>query len=212
MPETSSQPSPARLEAFSDGVIAVIITIMVLEFHAPHEPGPVAFAEAILPTLAVYALSFTFTGIYWVNHHHLVDRLHRIDMAILWANLFFLFCLSLLPFCTSYTLAQHFSSFSVAVYAASLLLSGVGFLTLSKTIFIHQRRHGSTGTELEAAIQQAEWRKGLLSLAMYVCAIPLAYWHPAVAALDLCCTTLVWIIPGFLIRAAHENCSTTGAI
>jgi uncharacterized membrane protein len=208
----SENPTPARLEAFSDGVIAVIITIMVLEFKSPHDPRPIAFFAAFLPTLAVYALSFTFTGIYWVNHHHLVDRLHRIDAAILWSNLFFLFCLSLLPFCTGYALEQHFNSFSVAVYAAELLLAGTGFLTLSHAITRHQHRHGQTPTDLEASIQQAEWRKGLLSLTLYACAIPLAFWHPAAAAAIILLTTAIWILPGFLIPAAHQNCSTTGAI
>jgi uncharacterized membrane protein len=206
------QPTPARLEAFSDGVIAVIITIMVLEFKLPHQSGPAAFAAAILPTLAIYAFSFTFTGIYWINHHHLVDRLKRVDAAILYSNLFFLFALSLLPFCTSYALSERFDSFSVAVYAGSLLLSGIGFLSLSKAITRHQRRHGTLRTELEAALQDAEWRKGLLSLTMYAAAIPLAFWHPLFAMADISLNTLVWVLPGFLTRAGHESCSTTGAI
>jgi uncharacterized membrane protein len=92
--------SPARLEAFSDGVIAVIITIMVLELKVPHQDG-LAGLYAVLPTLAVYLLSFTFTGIYWINHHHLVHRTDEADSLILYANLAFLFTLSLLPFCTS---------------------------------------------------------------------------------------------------------------
>ena len=208
----SDPPSPGRLEAFSDGVIAVIITIMVLDFKLPRAPGPAAFIPAILPTLAVYLLSFTFTGIYWINHHHLVHRLKRVDAAILYANLFFLFALSLLPFCTSYALAEHFDSFSVAIYASSLLLSGVGFLALSKSITRHRHRHGTLGSALEEEIQQAEWRKGLLSLTMYAAAIPLAYWHPLIAAADIALVTLVWIVPGFLIRAAHQNGSTTGTI
>ncbi len=205
-------PTPARLEAFSDGVIAVIITIMVLEFKLPRQSGPAAFAAAILPTLAIYAFSFTFTGIYWINHHHLIDRLKRVDAAILYSNLLFLFALSLLPFCTSYALSERFDSFSVAVYAGSLLLSAVSFQTLSRAIKRHRRRHDTPVTELEAALQDAEWRKGLVSLALYACAMPLAFWHPLVAVADICLTTLIWVIPGFLTRAAHENCSTTGAI
>ena len=211
-PDHSDQPSPGRLEAFSDGVIAVIITIMVLDFKLPRAAGPAAFIPAILPTLAVYLLSFTFTGIYWINHHHLVHRLKRVDAPILYGNLFFLFALSLLPFCTSYALAEHFDSFSVAVYAGSLLLSGMGFLSLSQAIKRHTRRHGGLADPREAALQQAEWRKGLISLCMYAAAIPLAYWHPFVAAGDIVLVTLVWVIPGFLLKAAHENCETLGAI
>src|SRR6516225_6217777 len=82
-------PAPSRLESFSDGVIAVIITIMVLEFKLPQEPGPKAFITHVVPTLAVYLLSFTYTGIYWINHHHLVNRLKRVDAPILYANLLF---------------------------------------------------------------------------------------------------------------------------
>jgi uncharacterized membrane protein len=207
-----AQPSPSRMEAFSDGVIAVIITIMVLDFKIPHDPGPGAFVPAIVPTLVVYLLSFMFTGIYWINHHHLVDRLKRVDAPILYANLFFLFALSLMPFCTSYAIAEKFDSFSVAVYAGSLLVSGTGFMALSTAIRRHQGRHGGVESEVQAAIQEAEWRKGLLSMAMYGAAIPLAYWHPLVAAVDISLVTLVWILPGFLLKAAHENCAGTGAI
>ncbi|WP_433967034.1 TMEM175 family protein [Tunturiibacter gelidiferens] len=98
--------TPARLEAFSDGVIAVIITIMVLELKVPHQEG-VAGLYTVLPTLAVYAISFAFTGIYWINHHHLVHRTEEADELVLYANLFFLFWLSLLPFFTSYVLEKN---------------------------------------------------------------------------------------------------------
>ena len=106
----ADRPTPSRLESFSDGVIAVIITIMVLEFKVP-APDGMAGLRTILPTLAVYLLSFAFTAIYWVNHHHLVHRLKRVEPLILYANLTFLFCLSLLPFFTSYLLQKHISCF-----------------------------------------------------------------------------------------------------
>jgi uncharacterized membrane protein len=160
----------------------------------------------------VYLLSFTFTGIYWINHHHVVRRLKRIDALILWTNLFFLFGLSLLPFCTSYALAERLDSFSVAIYAGALFATGVGFLSLSAAIRRHLHRHGDCNDDLQARIQEAEWHKGLMSLALYGLAVPLAYWHPSVAVADIALVTVVWIIPGFLLRAAHENCSTTGAI
>jgi uncharacterized membrane protein len=212
MAKTDALPSPSRLEAFSDGVVAVIITIMVLDFKIPHAPGARAFVPAVLPTLAVYLLSFSFTGIYWINHHHLVDRLKRVDAPILYSNLLFLFALSLLPFCTSYAIAEKFDSFSVAVYAGSLFLSGIGFVSLSMAIRRHLQRHGGVPSEVEMAIQEAEWKKGLLSLTMYGSAIPLAFWHPLAAAGVIAMVTLVWVLPGFLLRAAHEHCGETGAI
>lgn len=200
----SDQPSPSRLESFSDGVIAVIITIMVLDFKLPHNPSPTAFAATALPTLAVYLLSFTFTGIYWINHHHLVHRLKHVDALILYANLFFLFCLSLLPFATSYALDEKFNSFSVAVYACSMFLSGISFVLLSAAITHHFARTGLANPS-KVAVQKAEWRKSLLSLAMYAIAIPLAYWHPYVAAVDIALVTPLWIIPGFLLPSPQEG-------
>ncbi len=195
-------PSPSRLESFSDGVIAVILTIMVLDFKLPHDPGPKAFVAAILPTLAVYLLSFTFTGIYWINHHHLIHRLKRVDGPILYANL--LFFLSLLPFTTSYVLNEKFESFSVAIYAGALFLSGTGFVLLSAAITRHFRRTG-VANPVTVAVQQAEWRKSLMSLGMYAFAVPLAYWHPFIAAADLALVTLLWIVPGFLLPPALES-------
>src|SRR6476660_124328 len=158
----AEQPAPSRLESFSDGVIAVIITIMVLEFKMPQEPGPRAFVAAVAPTLAVYLLSFTYTGIYWINHHHLVNRLKRVDAPILYANLLLLFCLSLLPFVTSYVLNEKFNPFSVAVYAGELFLSGLGFVVLSAAVTRHFHRTG-TANPVKLATQKAEERKGFLS-------------------------------------------------
>ena len=125
--------TPARLEAFSDGVIAVIITIMVLELKVPHENG-VAGLRAVLPTLSLYLISFAFVGIYWINHHHLIHRTEEADERILYANLGFLFCLSLLPFFTSYVLEKKMDSFSVAIYVASMILTGFSFLLLRLAI------------------------------------------------------------------------------
>jgi uncharacterized membrane protein len=207
---TKDDPSPSRLESFSDGVIAVILTIMVLDFKLPHDSGPKAFAATILPTLAVYLLSFTFTGIYWINHHHLIHRLKRVDAPILWANLALLFFLSLLPFATSYVLNEKFDAFSVAVYAGALFLCGAAFILLSGAVTRHFHRSGiaNAGT---IAIQQAEWRKGLISVGMYGLAVPLAYWHPFIAAADLVLITLLWIVPGFLLpRRGGEKTDAAG--
>jgi uncharacterized membrane protein len=202
-------PSPSRLESFSDGVIAVIITIMVLEFKVPQEPGPKAFIAGIVPTLAIYLLSFTYTGIYWVNHHHLVHRLNRVDSPILYANLLLLFCLSLIPFATSYVLSEGFNGFSIAVYAGELFLSGLAFLFLSAAVTRHFRRTG-TSNPIKLATQKAEVRKTFLSLALYALAVPLAYWHPFIAVAALAIGTLLWIVPGFMLPSSHSE--NTGSL
>lgn len=181
--------STSRLEAFSDGVIAVIITIMVLELKVPAQRGLPGLIS-ILPTLVVYFISFSFTAIYWVNHHHLVHRIEQSDQRVLYANLGFLFCLSLLPFFTSYVLEKENDSFSIAIYAASMVITGFSFLLLRLAI---ERRMRVAGTfhPVDAAIQ----RKHLMSLALYGLAIPLAYYHPSVALADIALVTVVWIVP-----------------
>ena len=196
------QPSPSRLEAFSDGVIAVIITIMVLEFKVPPENG-LAGLRTLAPTLGVYLLSFVFTGIYWVNHHHLIDRLKHVDALILWANLGWLFFLSLLPFFTNYMVEKGMNSFSVAVYAASLLMTGVGFTLLQKAIGRHLRHTAHTDPH-ELELQAAEVRKGKISLAIYVVAMPLAYYHVTAALAATALVTVMWIIP--TLGLEHNRC------
>jgi len=181
--------STSRLEAFSDGVIAVIITIMVLELKVPHQEG-FAGLRAVLPTLVVYLISFSFTSIYWINHHHLVHRIEQTDQRILYANLGFLFCLSLLPFFTSYVLEKKLNAFSIALYAASMVVTGFGFLLLRLSIDRLLRISG--------AIERADLagrRKHLLSLVMYGIAIPLARAHPYLALVDIGLVTIVWIVP-----------------
>jgi uncharacterized membrane protein len=191
--------SPARLEAFSDGVIAVIITIMVLELKVPHEDG-IAGLRAILPTLCIYALSFAFTGIYWINHHHLVHRTEEADTTILYANLIFLFFLSLLPFFTSYLLEKHLDSFSVALYAASMVISGFSFLLLRIAIGNRLKKSGSI--EKEDITAQ---RKHYLSLLLYAIAIPLAFYHSYVALATVALVTVVWIYPTAAVPACDEE-------
>ena len=192
------QPSPGRLEAFSDGVIAVIITIMVLEFKVP-QADSFAGLRTLAPTLAVYLLSFAFTGIYWVNHHHLIDRLKHVDHLILWANLGFLFCLSLLPFFTNYMAVKGRDSFSVAVYAGLLLVTGTSFAGLQKAVGRHLR-HANTDAE-ELALQAAEQRKAMISLGMYLAAIPLAFVGPSLALGDTALVTVLWILPTLGLRS-----------
>lgn len=193
-------PAPtSRLEAFSDGVIAVIITIMVLELKVPHENG-LPGLRAILPILLVYLLSFTFTAIYWINHHHLIGRIDAVDTRILYANLMFLFCLSLLPFFTSWVLEKELDALSVAIYAVSLMVTGSGFLLLRLAVDRRLREQGHLEEE-----NTAERRKHLASLALYFVAIPLAFFFPRISLSVLALVTLVWIIPTASPKSGHNR-------
>lgn len=195
----ASSPTPSRLESFSDGVIAVIITIMVLDFKVPAADG-FAGLKTILPTLAVYLLSFAFTAIYWVNHHHLVHRLKRVDPLILYANHTFLFCLSLLPFFTSYLLQKRISPFSVEVYCGSLMAAGLGFTFLSIAVSRHLRISGEFETPEEAAQVRAEMQKVAFSMALNTLAIFMARWHPVFALAMVTGVVLIWTVPAFGLR------------
>ncbi len=181
--------SPARLEAFSDGVIAVIITIMVLELKVPLHDG-MAGLMSVLPTMGLYALSFAFTGVYWINHHHLIHRTDQADEGTLYANLFFLFWLSLIPFFTSYVLAQKMNSFSVMIYVFSMIFTGGSFFLLRFFIGRHLRATG----RLEHADAAAE-RKHVISLAMYVVAVACSFRYPHVSLGIVALVSLLWIIP-----------------
>jgi len=195
--------TPARLEAFSDGVIAVIITIMVLELKVPHEDG-FAGLRQVLPTLLIYALSFTYTGIYWINHRHLIDRcserIDRVDEAMLWSNLFLLFCLSLLPFSTAYLLDKHLDSLSVALYGTGNLVTGFSFMLLRLAILRRLRRSGKLLHEDMAARP-----KDMISVVTYVVSIPLACYHPDVALGLIAAVTLIWIIPTIGVEPCEDH-------
>ena len=200
----ADHPTPSRLESFSDGVIAVIITIMVLEFKVPSTDG-FRGLQTIVPTLAVYLLSFAFTAIYWVNHHHLVHRLKRVDPLILYSNLIFLFCLSLLPFFTSYLLQKHISAFSAEVYCGSLLAAGLGFTCLSLSIQRHLRLTGELESPEEAGEVDAEMRKVALSMVLNALAILMARWHPVLALVMATGVVLVWTVPSFGLRHHRDS-------
>jgi uncharacterized membrane protein len=190
--------TPARLEAFSDGVIAVIITIMVLELKVPHQGG-LAGLRAVLPTLCLYLISFAFTGIYWINHHHLVHRTDEADELILYANLGFLFCLSLLPFFTAYVLEKKMDSFSVAIYVTSMILTGFSFLLLRLAIARRLRHAGKLDAE-----DKAVERKNYLSLFVYLVAVPLAFQHPHLSLGLVAIVTVIWITPTTGIKPREE--------
>jgi len=192
----------SRLEAFSDGVIAVIITIMVLELKVPRANG-LAGLRAILPTLLVYLLSFTFTAIYWINHHQLVGRVEEVDARILYSNLLFLFSLSLLPFFTSWVLEKELDSFSVILYAVSLVLTGTGFLLLRLAIMRRLRlNHQLLPADISAQ------RKHLISLALFSASIPTALFHPLIALGCDAIVTIMWILPGLGTRDSNGTGNT----
>jgi uncharacterized membrane protein len=191
--------TPARLEAFSDGVIAVIITIMVLELKVPHQDG-LAGLRAVLPTLCLYFISFAFVGIYWINHYHLLHRTEEADELILYANLGFLFCLSLLPFFTSYVLDKKMDSFSVAIYVSSLIVTGFSFLLLRLAIS-RRLRHAGRFEEEDKAVERKNW----LSLFVYVIAVPLAFQHPHMALGLAAFVTVIWVTPTVGIKPRHEH-------
>ncbi len=160
----------------------------------PRQNG-IAGLSAIVPILLVYLLSFAFTGIYWINHQHLLERIESADPPILYANLVFLFCLSLLPFSTSYVLEKKIDSFAVTFYTVSMILTGFSFLLLRLAIHRNLRHLGHLARE-----DTAERVNHLASLALYLVAIPLAYLHPHIAMLVIALVTFVWIIPGLSIR------------
>jgi uncharacterized membrane protein len=175
-----------RLEAFSDGVFAVIITIMVLELKAPHAADWSAF-RPLLPEFLTYVLSYVFLGIYWNNHHHLLHAVDRINGASLWANLHLLFWLSLVPFVTSWMGANHFAAVPTAAYGVVLLMSGIAFLILEGRLL---RAHNP---RLAEALGKDI--KGKISAVLYLVAIPLAFVHQAIADAIYVCVALIWLVP-----------------
>jgi uncharacterized membrane protein len=177
-----------RLEAFSDGVIAIIITIMVLELHTPHEASFAALHE-IHAILLSYVLSYLYVGIYWNNHHHLLQAAERVAGSVLWANLHLLFWLSLIPFVTRWMGETHFAPVPVAVYGFVLLLAGIAYAILTRTLITH---HGQ-GSTLAAAVGQD--RKGWLSVALYALAIPIAFAAPRISCGIYALVALLWLLP-----------------
>ncbi len=175
--------SQGRLEAFSDGVIAVIITIMVLELKVPGADG-VAGLRAVLPTIFLYLLTFVQIGIYWVNHHYLVDEVETVSHGVLWANLVFLFCLSLFPFATDWIGVKGLSSFTTALYSAVSILPGLGYMAL----WIQVRRQSS-------APAHASWGKQVASVLLYLTAIPVAYYRPAASLALIGIVAVLWLLP-----------------
>jgi uncharacterized membrane protein len=177
-----------RLEAFSDGVIAVIITIMVLELRVPEGTDWAAVAP-LVPVFLTYVLSFVVIGIYWNNHHHMLHAADRINGTILWANLHLLFWLSLMPFATGWMGQNHFAPLPTAVYGIDLFLCAVAYTVLQTTIIAENGPH----SRLASAVGSD--RKGKLSLALYAAAIGLAFYNQWMSDAIYVFNALMWLIP-----------------
>ncbi len=177
-----------RLEAFSDGVIAIIITIMVLELEVPHEAEPAALLP-LVPVFLSYLLSFVYIGIYWNNHHHLLQAAEHVNGRSLWANLHLLFWLSLIPFATAWVGENHFAPWPVALYGLVLFGAGLAYFILSRALIAH---HGPA-SRLARAIGRDY--KGWLSMVLYLVALPLSFVNSYLTTLLYAAVAIMWLIP-----------------
>lgn len=187
--------SKGRMEAFSDGVIAVIITIMVLEMKSPHGTN-LAALWPLVPVFLSYVLSFVYVGIYWNNHHHLLHAVQHVEGGILWANLHLLFWLSLIPFATAWMGENHFAPWPVALYGVVLLFAGAAFVFLTKRLIAHHGRD----SKLAASIGND--KKGKVSVAIYAAAIPLSFVLPWIACACYAFVAVIWLVPDPRIERA----------
>ncbi len=179
------------MEAFSDGVIAIIVTIMVLELHVPTDFTPRGMA-ILWPTLISYALSYVLVAIYWVNHHHLFSLVKRVDVQMLWANIALLFFLSLIPFFTAYVGQSRLAPFPVLCYCCDMFVSALCYRALGGAI---ARTHFKGNADLEP-YDRASGRKNRFALVCNGLAIALAYWHPAVSMALILLVALGYFAPG----------------
>jgi uncharacterized membrane protein len=188
----------ARLEAFSDGVIAVIITIMVLEMKVPHGDEPAALLP-LIPVFMSYVLSYVYVGIYWNNHHHMLHASRTVDGPILWANLHLLFWLSLIPFVTGWMGENHFAEIPVALYGFVLLMSALSYALLSRRLIKHEGRDSMLGAAIGRDF------KGKISVIIYVAAIFLCFVNRWIALALYYIVALLWFIPDRRIERMRER-------
>lgn len=187
--EAEGKPGVGRVEAFSDGVIAIIVTIMVLELHAPEEPG-LEHLFRLWPVFFAYVLSFAYVGLYWANHHRLFSHATQVTNALIWLNLGLLFALSLIPFTAAYLGEQHFSRDATALYLLSLLLPAVFYVPLQKVI-----RH--TGVQGRAAdtYHNRTQRKGLVAVLLYALGLALTFVMPWLGIAAATLVAILWFLP-----------------
>jgi uncharacterized membrane protein len=187
-----------RLEAFSDGVLAIIITIMVLEMKVPHGSDIVSL-KPVLPVLLSYVLSFVYLGIYWNNHHHLLKAVHKVNGAMMWANLHLLFWLSLFPFATGWMGENHFTPVPSALYGAVLLMAAIAYYILQTIIIAHQGRDSKLGSAIGSDY------KGKLSPVLYVAGIGASFFRPWLAGCIYVSVALMWFIPDRRIETVVDE-------
>jgi uncharacterized membrane protein len=190
----------ARLEAFSDGVIAILITIMVLELHVPHESTWDALSP-LLPVFLTYVLSFVFVGIYWNNHHHMLHAADRINGKVLWANLHLLFWLSLIPFVTGWMGQNHFASIPTAAYGVVLMCAGIAYYILAHALITEQ----GPDSRLARALGR-DW-KGKLSVVAYALGIVLAFVNQWLSDAIYVSVALMWLVPDRRIEKHQRSAS-----
>jgi uncharacterized membrane protein len=191
--------SKGRLEAFSDGVIAILLTIMVLELHVPEGTDWAAVAP-LVPIFLTYVLSFLVVGIYWNNHHHMLHAADRINGKILWANLHLLFWLSLLPFTTGWMGQNHFAPLPTAAYGVDLFMAAIAYTILQNAIVAEHGPHSRLGSAI------GRDTKGKLSLALYAAAIALAFVNQWISDAIYVVVVLMWLIPDRRIESRlHED-------
>ena len=178
----------ARVEAFSDGVIAILITIMVLELKVPHGTDWAALRHTAF-TLLLYVLSFVYLGIYWSNHHHMFHATRHVSGSVLWANLHLMFWLSLVPFMTTWMGESHFTSLPTALYGVVLLAAAIAYTILQSRIISIEGRESPLAKAVGAD------RKGKLSIALYGTAILLAFVHPLIADAIYATVAMIWLVP-----------------
>lgn len=188
-----------RLEAFSDGVLAIIITIMVLEFKIPHGSDWKNLVE-LLPIFISYGLSFSYVGIYWGNHHHLLHSVKNVTSGMMLANLNLLFWLSLIPFATGWMGENHFETNTVALYGVVLLLCGVAYYILQDVV----QKNSHDINALRIAFKMST-QKGIISLVAYIAAIPLAFVHEYISFAIFILTSIMWLIPDKNIEKALKS-------
>jgi uncharacterized membrane protein len=190
--------SKGRLEAFSDGVIAIIITIMVLELKAPHGAEPLAL-RPLAPAFLSYVLSYVYLGIYWNNHHHLMQAVRQVSGPVLWANLHLLFWLSLIPFTTAWMGENHFAARPVSLYGVVLMFAGVAYFILVRTLLACHPKDSALATAIGSDF------KGKVSVAIYAVAIVLAFASPRLACALYVLVAVIWLVPDRRIERALDT-------
>jgi uncharacterized membrane protein len=196
--------STGRLEAFSDGVIAIILTIMVLELKSPESPDRHALLHE-WPIFISYVISFFYVAVYWINHHHLFHRVKKVDLPILWANIAVLFCMSLIPFFTEWMESTRLSPFPTAIYAAIMLLNGAMFSILNRAV----GRQSIASPEL-VLLERAALRKNLIAIVIYAIAIPVAYYRTTLSLALVFLVALLYAIPSLWVERYADKLEAKG--